>query len=148
MLTIRPARAGDAPALADLAHDAYAHYVPRMGREPAPMRADYAALIQDGGVWVAEHDGVPAGMLVLVIEADHVLLSNVAVSSAAQGSGIGSELLAFTERQAREHDRSELRLYTNEAMTENIGYYSRRGYVETGRATEDGYRRVYFTKYL
>ncbi len=148
MFTIRPARAGDAKALTDLARDAYAHYVPRMGREPAPTRADYAALIRDGGVWVAEHDGVPAGMLVLVMEPDHLLLSNIAVSSATQGSGIGSKLLEFTEQQAREHDRSEIRLYTNEVMTENIGYYARRGYVETGRATEDGYRRVYFAKYL
>jgi hypothetical protein len=34
-----------------------------MGKEPAPVRADYAALIQAGDVWVAQRDGVPVRML-------------------------------------------------------------------------------------
>jgi hypothetical protein len=42
----------------------------------------------------------------------------------------------------------EIRLYTNEAMTENLGYYPRRGYRETHRATQNGYRRVFFSKVL
>ena len=31
-------------------------------------------------------------------------------------------------------------------MTENLDYYPRRGYVETGRGVEDGYRRAFFSK--
>ena len=31
-------------------------------------------------------------------------------------------------------------------MTENLTYYARHGYRETHRATQDGYRRVFFTK--
>jgi hypothetical protein len=42
----------------------------------------------------------------------------------------------------------EIRLYTNEAMTENLDYYPRRGYRETHRATQDGYQRVFFSKAL
>lgn len=34
----------------------------------------------------------------------------------------------------------------NEAMTENIDYYPRRGFVETHRATDAGYYRVYVTR--
>ncbi len=41
---------------------------------------------------------------------------------------------------------NEVRLYTNEAMAENLTYYPRHGYRETHRATQDGYRRVFFTK--
>jgi hypothetical protein len=40
----------------------------------------------------------------------------------------------------------EIRLYTNEAMTENLAYYPRRGYTETHRAAEDGFNRVFFRK--
>ena len=40
----------------------------------------------------------------------------------------------------------EVRLYTNEAMTENLTFYPRHGYRETGRAVEHGFRRVYFSK--
>ncbi|WP_229837150.1 hypothetical protein, partial [Dactylosporangium sucinum] len=39
-----------------------------------------------------------------------------------------------------------MRLYTNEAMTEDLAYYSRRRYVETHRAEQDGLRRVFFRK--
>jgi hypothetical protein len=41
-----------------------------------------------------------------------------------------------------------LRLYTNEAMTENLTYYPHHGFIETHRATQDGYRRVFFRRSL
>jgi N-acetylglutamate synthase-like GNAT family acetyltransferase len=146
MMTIRPASRGDVGALTELARKAYAHYTERMGKEPAPMKADYQTLVDTGGVWVAERDDVLVGLLVLKFESDHVLLDNVAVSPEAQGGGIGGRLLDFTDEQAREHGVSEVRLYTNEAMTENLAYYASRGFVETHRATDHGYRRVFFTK--
>lgn len=148
MTTIRPARPADVAILSELARDAYAPYVDLMGTEPAPMRTDYAALVDAHQVWVAELDGVVVGLLVLKIEPDHLLLDNVAVSAEARGTGIGRRLLAFADAYAREHGRTEVRLYTNEAMTENIAYYPRHGYVETHRATDNGYRRVFFTKSL
>jgi hypothetical protein len=40
----------------------------------------------------------------------------------------------------------EIRLYINEAMTENLAYYRRRSYTETHRAEQDGFRRVFFRK--
>ena len=39
-LEIRPARAGDVEDVRRLVRDAYAVYIPRIGREPAPMGAD------------------------------------------------------------------------------------------------------------
>jgi hypothetical protein len=36
-----------------------------------------------------------------------------------------------------------LRLYTNAAMTENLLMYAHLGFVETHRATEKGFHRVY-----
>ena len=39
-----------------------------------------------------------------------------------------------------------VRLYTNEAMTENIKLYAKIGYAETHRAEEKGLRRVYMAK--
>ncbi|MCI2417912.1 GNAT family N-acetyltransferase [Saccharopolyspora sp. K220] len=148
MTIIRPAQRSDASALSELARKAYAHYTERMGKEPAPMKEDYRALVETGGVWVAERDGVLVGLLVLKLEPDHVLLDNVAVSPDAQGSGLGARLLEFTDDQARQHGVAEVRLYTNEAMAENLAYYARRGFVETHRAVDHGYRRVFFTKRL
>jgi ribosomal protein S18 acetylase RimI-like enzyme len=77
-----------------------------------------------------------------------MLLDNVAVSPDAQGLGLGRRMLQFAERAAMALGYQSVKLYTNEAMTENIGLYSRLGYVETHRVEEKGLRRVYMSKLL
>ena len=148
MLTVRLARESDIGALAAVAAEAYRRYVPRIGREPAPMTADYAQAVRSGLTWVAEADGDVVGLLVLVVHPDHLLLENVAVLPSAQRCGVGARLLALAEDQARARGLAEIRLYTNEAMTENLAYYGRHGYAETHRAEQGGFRRVFFTKHL
>jgi len=88
------------------------------------------------------------GLLVLEPAEDHLLLENVAVAPQAQGLGVGGRLLRLAEEQALARGLREVRLYTNEAMTENLAYYLRRGYSETHRATQDGFRPIFFTKPL
>ena len=146
MLQVRQAAGPDVPVLAAIATEAYRVYVPRIGREPAPMTADYAAAVRSGLTWVAVRDGEVVGLLVLVAHPDHLLLENVAVLPSAQGAGVGARLLALAEDEARARGLREIRLYTNEAMTENLAYYPRRGYAETHRAAVDGFQRVFFTK--
>ena len=148
MLTVRRAQASDAAALRVVATGAYRDYVPRIGRAPAPMTADYAEAIRGGQAWAVVRDGEVVGLLVLAVKPDHLLLENVAVLPSAQGRGIGARLLALAEDQARELGRDEIRLYTNEAMTENLVYYPKHGYTETHRAEQDGFRRVFFSKRL
>ncbi|NJC69613.1 GNAT family N-acetyltransferase [Planosporangium thailandense] len=146
MFSVRPAVADDVTGVRAVAVAAYEVYVPRIGRPPAPMTADYAQAVREGRVWVAVENGEPVGFAVLVPQPDHLLLENVAVSPGTQGRGIGTRLLALAEDHARRQGVSEVRLYTNEAMTENLAYYARRGYVETHRAEQDGFRRVFFRK--
>jgi ribosomal protein S18 acetylase RimI-like enzyme len=88
------------------------------------------------------------GLAILIARPGHLLLENVAVPPAAQKRGVGSRLLVLAEDQARSLRLSEIWLYTNEAMTENLAYYTRHGYVETHRAEQDGFRRVFFRKQL
>lgn len=145
-ISLTRSRAGDGPAMRRLARAAYAVYVDRMGREPAPMTADYETIAAAGNALLAWRDGDLIGMLVAEMEEQTLLISNVAISPAVQGSGFGSMLLAEAERMAREARADEVRLYTNEAMVGNLTFYRRRGYLETHRATEDGYRRVFFSK--
>ena len=149
MTTIRPATEADAPVLRSIAVAAYRRYVARIGREPAPMTADYHAAARHGQAWIAEAaDGQAAGFIILIPQAGRLLLQNVAVLPAAQGRGIGGRLLALAEEHARNLGLPEIHLYTNEAMTENLAYYRRRGYTETHRAQQDGFHRVYFRKRL
>jgi GNAT superfamily N-acetyltransferase len=148
VLTVRRAEVSDVAALRDVANEAYRHYVPRIGRLPAPMIADYAEAVRGGLAWAAVRDGEIVGLLVLAMKPDHLLLENVAVLPSAQRGGIGARLLVFAEEQARGLGRDEIRLYTNEAMTENLAYYPKHGYTETHRAEQDGFRRVFFSKRL
>jgi len=148
MITTRPATPRDVDVLARLARDAYQRYTARIGRPPAPMTADYEAAVDDGTVSVAVDGGRIVGFVVLLDADDHLLLENVAVDPRAQGQGVGARLLALAEEEARRRGHDRIELYTNEAMTENLDYYPRKGYVETGRGERDGYRRVWFSKTL
>jgi len=145
----RRATAVDAPAIAALVDRAYEKYVKRIGQKPNPMLEDYAAAVATHDVWVIDApDGAIAAVLVLIPEADVLLLDNVAVDPARQGKGFGKALLAFAEDEARRQGFSALRLYTNENMTENIALYTRYGYRKTGRGKRRGLNVVYMRKKL
>ena len=143
---LRRASTADVDAITALVTEAFTRYIDRIGRPPAPMLADYTALIDAARVWVLDDNASLVAMIVVVPRADHVAVETIAVAPGAQGGGHGRRLLERAERDAAELSVAEVRLSTNEAMTENIAYYPRRGYVETGRGVEDGYRRVYFSK--
>jgi GNAT superfamily N-acetyltransferase len=146
MLTVRLAVRTDVGRLRQIAMSAFSAYMPRIGRQPAPVTADYAGAVQRGEAWVAERDGDVIGLLVLVAQRDHLLLDIIAVDPAGQAQGVGARLLALAEEQATLLGLPEIRLCTNVAMTENLRYYPRNGYIETHRGQQDGYDRVFFRK--
>ncbi|UIJ70379.1 GNAT family N-acetyltransferase [Aurantimonas sp. HBX-1] len=112
------------------------------------MTEDYGRLVGSGCVWVLVMDEEVGGLIVLRREADHVLVSNVAVGRAHQGRSFGRRLLDYAEAYARQGGYDELRLYTNELMHENLRIYERLGWEEYDRAEQDGFRRVFMRKRL
>lgn len=144
-LSVRQATPADQPGIEACVNAAYGLYIERLGKRPAPMLADYAALITSGSVYVIDPDGI-RGLIVLEPREDHLFIENVAVRPDTQGQGHGRRLMEFAEDQARRHGLSEIRLYTHAKMVENLGYYDRLGYEITERRTEDGYQRVFFRK--
>ena len=145
---IRLAAADDLPIIHQIIHDAYAHYVPRIGRKPAPMLTDYSEKITGGNLYVVELNGTVAGTLALYPKPEAMGLGDVAVAPHAQGSGLGRLLLDFAENKARSEGFDRMELFTNVAMTENVVIYEKRGYQETHRVVEHGLHRVYMTKAL
>lgn len=146
--TIRLATPEDRADVEEIVQAAYARYIPLIGQKPGPMRDDYSALIEMRSVYVLVSQSKILGVLVLLPEEESMLLDNVAVSPDMQGCGYGRLLIAFAERLSIDRGFRAIRLYTNEAMSENIRLYERLGFVETHRAEEKGFRRVYMRKAL
>ena len=145
---IRLATPGDRATVEAIVRDAYSIYLDRMDKPPGPMLDDYGALTVQGAVRVLVDDGEVRAILVLLLQSDHLLLDNIAVRPDSQGMGLGRQLIAFAEAEARRLGFSEVRLYTHQSMVENITLYTRLGFVETERGRENGYDRVFMTKRL
>ena len=145
---LKAARAADVDDIRACVRAAYRKYVPRMGKEPGPMLADFEAQVAAGQVTVLEAAGRLRGLIVMFPEADHLFVENVAVWPDAQGHGYGRRLLLYAENEARRLGFHEIQLYTEERMTENLTLYPAIGYEESERREEAGYRRVYFRKKL
>lgn len=145
---LRPATAADVPRLTELVHAAYGHYVERLGRRPRPMTYDYADVVRDSRVMVAERGGEIAGLIVLRITDEGFLVDNVAVDPLHQGTGVGRALLEAAEVAGRCAGFDSIYLYTHEAMTENLALYTRIGYVEMRRGRVAEASLVYLRKKL
>jgi ribosomal protein S18 acetylase RimI-like enzyme len=147
-MTIRLATTNDLAEIIDCVRQAYSKYTERIGREPAPMLADYKAQLEQGIVRVLTEQDDIRGLLVSFPEDDHYFIRNIAVYPAFQGYGYGKQLMTFAQEQAKTLHLSEVSLYTNVAMTENIAFYSKIGFEEIDRMIENGYHRVYMRKRL
>ncbi|MBN9549014.1 MAG: GNAT family N-acetyltransferase [Alphaproteobacteria bacterium] len=124
----RPAAPADAAAVKAIVRAAYAKWVPVIGREPLPMRADYDKALEEHHFDLAIEDGRIVGLIETMAHDDHIWIENVAVAPEAQGRGIGRRLLDRAERKAVETGCRELRLLTNGAFEANVRLYRRHGY--------------------
>jgi ribosomal protein S18 acetylase RimI-like enzyme len=111
--TLRQAGPADAPALRALTREAYAKWVAVTGREPLPMRVDYAEAVFSHRFDLLYEDDVLAALIETAAEADHLLIVNIAVAPAFQGRGLGRLLMAHAKELAAAGGSAEIRLYTN-----------------------------------
>ncbi len=144
---VTPATLADVPALATLINQAYrgapatpgwtteAHLLdgPRIGENHLremllPANGERTALLK----YVA--DSVIMGCVYLEIKGDAVYLSTLAVAPAAQGHGVGRQLLAAAEEYARQHGCTRIKISVLSARPELVAWYERYGYQRTGKS--------------
>jgi ribosomal protein S18 acetylase RimI-like enzyme len=125
---LRRAVPADAAAIRSLTREAYARWIPVIGREPKPMTADYTEAVQSHRIDLLYVDGKLAALIETIPETDHLLIENVAVSPAYQRRGFGRRLLAHAEQVAASLGHAEIRLYTNKLFAENVRLYRSFGY--------------------
>lgn len=92
------------------------------------MVADYKTAVAQHLIDLYQESGETVGLIEVIPQKDFLLIENLAVAPQYQGKGIGDHLLSHAEIVARSLNLCEVRLYTNAAFTENVSYYSKRGY--------------------
>jgi ribosomal protein S18 acetylase RimI-like enzyme len=147
-LTLRRATPADAAAIRRLTRDAYAKWVPLIGREPKPMTADYDAAVRTHRFDLLEADGALVGLIETIEEPGQLLIENVAVAPAFQGRGLGRRRMAEAEAIAAERGYERIRLYTNQRFAENIALYLKLGYRIDAQTEIPGGVRVDMSKSL
>jgi len=135
MEMIRRATENDVARIIAIARAAYLKYVPRMGREPPPMLADFAAEVAAGHVVVIEIARAVGGYLISWPKMEAYFIDNIAVDPARQGLGLGRRLMEYAVREAKRHNLSAIQLYTNATMTENLAMYAHTHLAREGRMT-------------
>ena len=146
-INIRSALKGDAKMMQAIASAAYQPYVEEMGRQPAPMIADFDAHIAKDVCLVLWLAGKIAGYAIILHRADGYWLENIAVHPEHQKKGLGTALIEAVEAVIRPR-ADHYQLYTNILMRSNARWYFSLGFKQTKEAVEDGFYRLYFKKNL
>ena len=145
-LLFRRAEAVDEPVATAIVRAAYAKWVPVIGREPLPMRADYGRAIAEHTIHLALRAKQVVGLVETVLHPDHLWIENVAVRPQDQGGGIGRQLLALADDLALSHGCPEVRLLTNAAFVANVRLYETVGYATVRQEAFMGGVTVYMSK--
>lgn len=127
-MQIKRARAEDAQAVLYLVREAYARWVPVIGREPMPMKVDYDQAIREHEIDLLHDDGELLALIETIANPDHLFIENIAVAPAHQGKGLGRRLLAHAQGKAIEAKLPQLRLLTNAAFEANVRLYQSVGF--------------------
>ena len=139
IVSLRTANEADVGAIQDLTRKAYAKWVELTGREPLPMRADYADAIKKHRFDLLFCGSRLAALIETVPADNFLLIENVAVLPAFQGRGLGTRLLTFAEDRASSLGMAGTRLYTNSLFVANLRLYAALGYqVEREQALAGG----------
>jgi ribosomal protein S18 acetylase RimI-like enzyme len=126
MLAVRPFAQADFDVVVPSWHETNLASYPYVAEHQRHTLADARAFFRNRvlvecDVWVAESDGVLAGLLALEVP----WIRHIAVFPGRQRAGIGTALL----RKAQERSPRELRLYTFRRNEPARAFYERHGFV-------------------
>ncbi len=147
-LRIKIARSTDVLAIENIIQQAYHKYVAIMPKEPAPLLENYSEVVQGGSTFIGMQGEEAVAVMVLKEHEEFMLINNLAVAPDYQGKGWGKAMLQLGEVLANKRGKMQTQLYTNEMMADNVSFYQNAGYQISDNRSEDGYSRVYFTKYV
>ena len=105
-----------------------------------------ALRIREGSLYLICSRERVLGYISFSSNVDHLFVHIIAVLPAFHDQGLGSQLLAFAEKEAQRLRLRSVTLFTDGDIAQNHIFYRRRGYHETDRCGEGGFSRVYYAK--
>ena len=143
---IRRGTAADVDLIRSFTRDAYAKWIPLIGREPLPMSADYETAIHQHRFDLLYKDTALAALIETVAREDHLHIQNLCVSPEFQRAGLGSQLLNYAQDMAKQEKLPRLRLDTNKNFTGNVDLYLSHGFSIDWEKPNDGGVHVHMVK--
>jgi N-acetylglutamate synthase-like GNAT family acetyltransferase len=146
LTTLRVATLSDLESIDELVAAAFQRHVTNMGFPPVQLLRDTSDQIEAGEIWVY---GDPITGVMSVSEVgDSLVIENMAVHPAVQGTGIGRRLIEHAEQMATDWRLRRVVLVRNAPMVTHRDFYAHVGYVEADRRTGHGSRQVFMEKSL
>lgn len=146
---IRLATENDAPAVAAILREAFeeyrALYTNAGFAATTPTSQEVLDRIREGPVWVATHDGVPAGTAAAVIKEGSLYIRGMAVLPAARGQKVGERFLQHIEDYAAAHNCCRLFLSTTPFLDRAILLYQQSGFTRIEEGPHDLFGTPLFT---
>jgi putative acetyltransferase len=130
MVEIREFEAGDAEAFRALNEEWITRYFALEPRDVETLGDPETKILARGGqIFFAIREGQPVGCVALVTMGEREFeISKMAVTSAAQGMGLGRRLMERAIDAARQRGASRLYLETNHVLTPAIALYESVGF--------------------
>ena len=125
---IKRGEVADVDTIREFTRDAYAKWVPLIGREPLPMSANYEQTIKSNRFDLFYQNEQLVALLETIKKENHLLIENLCVSPTKQRMGIGKSLLNHAEYLAKISGYESIRLDTNKLFTGNVDLYTHHGY--------------------
>lgn len=147
-IQFRRATLEDANAVSLLTRAAYAKWVPVIGREPLPMKADYKVAVMEHLVDLLEVDRTLAALIEMIPNSESLLIENLAVAPGFQRRGYARVLLERAQETAFALGLQGLRLFTNRLFESNVDLYLRHGFSIDREEPFMGGVTVYMSKSL
>lgn len=150
-VTIRRAELAEVDVIKEIIREAYAPIKKQLSREPAALKEGLDKIsrhIQMGDQYVALVGDTVVGTMRVRLRGQVGVISRVGVRQAFRNRRIGSKLVDYAENllSVRNAKRIEVEIY---GVVENqLSFYERNGYVETGRMERLGEEIVVMQKDL
>jgi predicted N-acetyltransferase YhbS len=143
---IRVATITDLDAINSSTDLAFASFAERSHKRDAKLENNLRSQILEGSIWLICDQAHVLGYISLWPIADQMFIDTLAVRPSHPRQGLGSQLLAFADRETLRLGLNSVNLFTKGTMADNLVFYKRRGYRETGRCDDDGICRVFYSK--